>query len=137
MTTDGANGVTISFELSPQVSGYLDHMVETGLWGDTREEVALTLIRGRPSPALGVHQRQPAGEGGGARRALGTYLAPLGEVTREECEALAHLLRLLQPRELFKSDDEHLGACLAMVVQRRVRVGRGKGMVVVMQVAAP
>jgi hypothetical protein len=45
MTTDDTNGVTISFEVSPQVSGYLDLMVETGLWGDTREEVALNLIR--------------------------------------------------------------------------------------------
>jgi hypothetical protein len=134
MTTDDTNGVTISFELSPQMSGHLDLMVETGLWGDTREEVALTLIRGRRSPGLGV---QPAGEGGGARRALGAYLAPLGEVTREECEALAFLLRALRPRMLFKSDDEHLGACLAVVVQGRVRVGRGEGMVIAMQVAAP
>jgi hypothetical protein len=65
------------------------------------------------------------------------YLAPLGEVSREDCEALAYLLRILRPRELFKSDDEHLGACLSVIVQGHVRVGRGEGMVVAMQVAAP
>jgi hypothetical protein len=65
------------------------------------------------------------------------YLAPLGEVSPEESEALAHLLRALRPRVLFKSDDEHLGACLAVIVQGHVRVGRGEGMVVAMQVAAP
>jgi Arc/MetJ-type ribon-helix-helix transcriptional regulator len=44
MTAD-TNVVEISIELTPQVAAYIDQMVATGLWGDTREEVCVTLIR--------------------------------------------------------------------------------------------
>jgi hypothetical protein len=51
-------------------------------------------------------------------------LTPLGEVTPTERVELAWLLRVLRPRELFESDDEHLGACLAVLVQGHVTIGR-------------
>jgi Arc/MetJ-type ribon-helix-helix transcriptional regulator len=41
----GGNRVEIKIELSPQIAALIDRMVETGLWGDTREEVCVTLIR--------------------------------------------------------------------------------------------
>ncbi|HEY1878484.1 MAG TPA: hypothetical protein VGG68_00980 [Caulobacteraceae bacterium] len=44
MTAD-TNRVEISFTLPPKVAHLIDRMVETGLWGDTREEVCITLIR--------------------------------------------------------------------------------------------
>ena len=42
---DETNRGEISFEISPQLSACLDQMVELGLWGDTVEEVCVTLIR--------------------------------------------------------------------------------------------
>jgi hypothetical protein len=55
-------------------------------------------------------------------------LEPLGEaLTPKERESLAWLLRALRPRCLFASDDEHLGACLAVVAQGHVTIGRRAG----------
>lgn len=40
-----SNKVVIEFDLPPKIVEYIDRMVETELWGVTREEVCLTLIR--------------------------------------------------------------------------------------------
>ena len=39
------NREVIEISLTPQLAAYIDRMVELGLWGDTREEVCVTLIR--------------------------------------------------------------------------------------------
>lgn len=45
MGKDKSNGTVIELKLPAQVVDYIDQMVDLGLWGDTREEVCLTLIR--------------------------------------------------------------------------------------------
>ena len=40
-----SNKVVVELTLPPKIVEYIDQMVETGLWGDDREEVCLTLVR--------------------------------------------------------------------------------------------